>query len=85
MNTAEQILVAFLATALAILLVLAIVAMVQIVKLVKILQIVATKAEDIIGTAESTADMVKSAVGQLNVLRFVQSVVETVTKHKSNK
>lgn len=85
MTTAEQILVAVLATALALFLILAIVIAVQVIRLVKTLQIIAEKAEGFINSAESAADMVKSAVGQLSVLRFVHSVVDTVMKHKSTK
>ncbi len=85
MNTAEQILVITLATALAVFLVLAIVIATQVIRLMKILQNVALKAQDFVDSAEATADMVKSAVGQLSVMRFVQNVVGMVTKHKSNK
>lgn len=87
MNTAEEILVVILAAALAVLLVLAIVATIFLIKLVKTLQKVADKAESFVDSAEKTADLVKSAVGQLSIVRFVQNVVDMVQKRtkKSNK
>ncbi len=80
MNTAEQILVVTLAAALAVFLVLAIVAAVHLIKLIKTLQSVADKAESFVDSAERTADIVKSAVGQLSLVRFIQNVVEMVQK-----
>ncbi len=82
MNTAEQILVATLATALAVFLVLAIVIAIQLIRLIKVLNGVALKAQEFVDSAEKTADLVKNAVGQLSVVRFVQNVVEMVQKHK---
>jgi hypothetical protein len=81
MNTAEQILVVMLSTALAVLLILAIVALINVIRLLKVLQLIAAKAEGFVESAEATADMVKSAVGQLSLMRFVQSIVDLV-KHR---
>lgn len=83
MNTAEQILVVILAAALAVFLVLAIIATVSLIKLIKTIQKVADKAESFVDSAEKTADLVKNAVGQLSVIRFVQNVVDMV--HKKTK
>ncbi len=80
MNTAEQILVVILAAALAVLLVLSITATIYLIKLIKTLQNVADKAESFVDSAERTAEIVKSAVGQLSLVRFVQNVVEMVQK-----
>lgn len=85
MNNAEQILVITLATALAIFLILAIVIAAQVVRLMKVLQTVALKAQDFVDSAEATAEMVKSAAGQLSVLRFVHSVMDMVMKHTTKK
>lgn len=87
MNTAEQILVVVLAAALAVFLILAIVIAVQIIRLMKVLNNVALKAQEVVDSAEKTAELVKSAVGQLSVMRFVQNVVNMVQKHakKDNK
>jgi uncharacterized metal-binding protein len=85
MNTAEQILVIALAFALAVFLTLAIVIAAQVIRLMKTLQMIATKAQIFVDSAEATADMVKSAVGQLSILRFVHSVFDIVTKHKGKK
>lgn len=88
MNTAEQILVVILAAALAIFLILAIVIAIQLIRLMKTLQKVADKAEAFVDSAERTAEVVKNAVGQLSIIRFVQNVVDMVqkrTKKASNK
>jgi len=84
MNTAEQILVVFLSAALAVFLALAIVIATQVIRLMKTLQQVADKAEAFADSAEKTAEAVKSAVGQLSVMRFVQNVVDMV-QNKSKK
>ena len=80
MNTAEQILVVILASALAVFLVLAIIIAVQVIKLMKALNEIALKAQEFVDSAEKTAELVKSAVGQLSLVRFVQSVVNMVHK-----
>ncbi|HTH72431.1 MAG TPA: hypothetical protein VL737_03690 [Candidatus Pristimantibacillus sp.] len=80
MNTAEQILVIILASALALFLVLAIVVTIQIIRLMKVLNNVAEKAQEFVDSAEKTADLVKSAVGQLSLIKFVQNVVDMVQK-----
>ena len=80
MNTAEQILVVILAAALAVFLVLAIIIAIQVIKLMKVLNEIALKAQEFVDSAEKTAELVKSAVGQLSLVRFVQSVVDMVHK-----
>jgi len=87
MNTAEQILVVVLAAALAVFLVLAIVIAIQVIRLMKVLNNVATKAQEVVDSAEKTAELVRGAVGQLSLIRFVQNVVDMVQKraHKGDK
>lgn len=80
MNTAEQILVIILASALAVFLVLAIIIAVQLIRLMKTLNLLAEKAQEFVDSAEKTAEMVRGAVGQLSVMRFVQNVVNMVQK-----
>jgi hypothetical protein len=84
MNTAEQILVVILASALAVFLVLAIIIATQMIRLMKVLNNIALKAQEAVDSAEKTVELVKSAVGQLSVMRFVQNVVNMVQK-RSNK
>ncbi|HEY5805774.1 MAG TPA: hypothetical protein VIS56_00110 [Candidatus Saccharimonadales bacterium] len=80
MNTVEQILVIILASALAVFLVLAIVIASQIIRLMKTLQNVADKAQEFVDSAEKTAELVKSAVGQLSVVHFFQNILEMIQK-----
>ncbi len=82
MNTAEQILVVFLSTALAVLLVVAIVALVALIRLMKTLQIIAMKAENLVDSAEAVGDMVRQTVGHLSLARFIKSIVDLVHKGK---
>ncbi len=87
MNTTEQILLVILAAALAVFLILSIVVAIQTIRLMKTLQRVANRAQEFVDSAEKTADLVKSAVGQLSIMRFVQNVVNMVQKRadKGNK
>jgi hypothetical protein len=67
-------------------LILAIIAVIQVIRLVKTLNAIALKAQDLVDSAEKTADLVRNAVGQLSVMRFVQNVVSMVHKRtKGNK
>lgn len=85
MNTAEQLLVIILATALAIFLVLAVIIAIQVVRLMKVLQEIAVKAQSLVDSAESAADMLRHTVGKLSLLRFAHSVIDLVTKHQKTK
>lgn len=80
MNTAEQILVVILASTLAVFLILAIVIAVQVIRLMRVLNRISVRAEQFVDSAEKTAEAVKSAVGQLSVMRFVQNIVDMVHK-----
>ncbi|HSW98558.1 MAG TPA: hypothetical protein VLF71_01855 [Candidatus Saccharimonadales bacterium] len=82
MNTAEQILVIVLAAALALFLILAIAAMVQVIKLVSTLRAMADKAQQLINSAESAAELLKAAAGKVTAMRFAHSIFDMVTKHK---
>ncbi|HSX31668.1 MAG TPA: hypothetical protein VLF43_00250 [Candidatus Saccharimonadales bacterium] len=82
MNTAEQILLIILSGALAVFLILAIYLIAQVLKLIKVVNELAGKAQHLIDTAETAADTVKNAAGQLSVLKFIHSVVGMVNKHK---
>lgn len=83
MNTAEQILLLILAAALALFLVLAIVIASQVIRLMKTLQVLAERAQEFVDNAESAAEMVKSTMGKLSVLKFAHSIFDMVTKQKT--
>jgi hypothetical protein len=85
MNTSEQILVIFLSTALAVFLALAIVIAIQTIRLMRTLQYMADRAQEFVDSAEKTAEMVKSAVGQLSLLKFASSIFDMVKKHGNKK
>jgi cell division protein FtsB len=83
MNTAEQLLVIILAIALAVFLVQAIVIASQVIRLMKVLQDIAAKAQELANSAETTAELFKSTVGKLTVLRFARTIIDLATKHKT--
>ena len=85
MTTAEQILVVFLSTALAIFLVIAIIAGIQAIKLLKTLQSVATKAESFVTSAEAVGQVVKQTVGALSLTRFAKGVANFVHSKQEDK
>lgn len=78
MNTAEQILVIILATALAIFIVVGIVATVALIKLLKTLQIVADKTNNLVDSAESISMSIRQAVGNLSILRFARTIYDII-------
>ena len=75
MTTAEQILVVFLSTALAIFLVIAIVAGINAIRLLKTMQRVADKAEGFVNSAEAVGHMVKQTVGALSLSRLAKGIL----------
>jgi len=85
MNTAEQLLVIILATALAIFLVLAVIIAIQVIRLMRVLQEIAIKAQGLVDSAEATADMLRHTVGRLSLLRFAHSIIDLVTKRQKTK
>lgn len=85
MTTAEQILVIFLSTALAIFLVIAIIAGIQAVRLLRTLENIATKAENLATSAEAVGDMVKGAVSKLSLFGFLRSVMNVTHREEDGK
>lgn len=85
MDTAEQILVIFLSTALAIFLVLAIAIAVMVMRLVANLRMIAQKAESIVDSAESVAEMFKKASGPLTVMHFIRGIARAVADKQKDK
>lgn len=85
MTTAEQILVVFLSTALAIFLVIAIIAGIHTIKLLKTLQNVADKAESFVTSAEAVGHVVKQTVGALSLTNFVKGVANFVHNKQTAK
>lgn len=79
MNTAEQILVIILAAALALFLILSIIIASQVIRLMRRLQGLADRAQELVDSAESAAEMVRNTVGKLSVLKFAHSIFDMVT------
>lgn len=85
LDTAQQILVIILASALAVFLILAITVVVLVIRLLQKLRLIADKAEKVVETAGSLGDMFKKTTGTVGLFRFVQSVVGMVQQKRSNK
>lgn len=82
MNTAEQIIAVILAGALAVFLGLAIAAIIVVLRFVASLRRIADKAEHVVDSAGSVAEMFKKATGPMTILHFVKSIAEIVAKQK---
>lgn len=80
MTTAEQILVVFLSTALAVFLVIAIVAAVQAVKLLKTMRRIADKAESFVNSAEAVGQMVGQTVGAVSISKIMKGIINFAHK-----
>lgn len=85
MDTAEEILVVYLSTALAVFLVIAIIAGINAIKLLKTLQRVADKAENFATSAEAVGQVVKQTVGALSLSRFVKGISNFAHKQEKDK
>lgn len=75
MTTAEQTLVVFLSTALAIFLVIAIIAGINAIRLLKTMQRVAEKAEGFVTSAEAVGQVVRQTVGALSLSRLAKGIL----------
>jgi len=84
LGTAQQILVIILAVALAIFLILGIVIAVLVIRFMKTLQAIAERAENVVATAESAAEMLRNASIPMTVLRFARSIGDMLAKRKDN-
>jgi hypothetical protein len=84
LSTAQQILVIFLATALAIFLVLSIVIAAMVIRLLKTLRLIADKAEHLVESAEAVGNVFKNAAGPLGVFRFLHGLMDTVRSKQDN-
>jgi hypothetical protein len=82
MNTAETILVIVTSSLLAISLLIGIVLLVLLVKLVATIRRIAKKADLIVDSAETAAEMFAKTAGPLSVLKVISNIVGTVQKHK---
>lgn len=78
MNTAEQILVVFLSTALAIFLVIAIVAGIHVIRLLR-------KVENIANTAESISESIRQAVDKVTMLTSLSGLFSAFRSHGKSK
>jgi hypothetical protein len=85
MNTAESILVIITSSFLVLFLLLAIVATVLIIKLVKTIKRVATKAEDLVDSAEAVTDAFRHVNGPMAALKLVKNIVELVHKEQKKR
>ncbi len=81
MENAEQILVVFLSTALAVFLFLAIIATIKIIKILNHLKSISAKAEKIANTAETVGEFIKYTAGPVAIGKFFSNINEAVHRH----
>lgn len=85
MNGAEQILVIFLSTFLAIFLILAIITLSLTIKLLKQLRQITEHAEHIAERAEAVTEMVGKAAGPMAIGKLLMGIVESVRSQTKGK
>lgn len=82
LNTAQQILVVVLASALAIFIILSIVIAILVIRLLQTLRMVADKAEHLVESAEAVGDVFKRMAGPVGIWKFIRSIADMVSQHK---
>jgi hypothetical protein len=85
MDTAQQILVIFLSTALAIFLVLAITIAIMVLRLVKSAQEIAQKAGRVVNSAESLTETLRNSAGSFAALKFARVIANAFMERHSQK
>lgn len=85
MNTYEQILVVFLATALAVFLVLGIILLVQCIKVIRTVKRLTDKAEQLADKAEAVGDFFQHAAGPMALGRALTTIADTLWHRKDGK
>jgi hypothetical protein len=78
MNTAEQLLVILLSSALAVFLMLAIVATIKVIKILNHIDGIVEKAEKIAHNAEAVGNMIKKTAGPMALGRLVANMADAV-------
>lgn len=84
LSTAQQILVIFLSTTLAILLVLSIVIAAMIIRLLKTLRLMVDKAERLVESAEAVGAVIKNAAGPLGLFRLLHGIIDMARSKQGN-
>lgn len=84
MNTAEQVLVIFLSTALGIFLVLSIIVLTYLIQIMKTVKRITVKAEELADKAGQIGDMVKQAAGPTAVGRVLVNLADSVFKRNKS-
>lgn len=85
LSTTQQVLLVILASALAIFIVLAIVIAVMVIRLLMTIKLITAKAEQLIASAESVAQVFKNASGPMAIFKVIRSVADMVQNKRSNK
>ena len=82
MNTTESILLIILSVFLALFLGLAIALTVLTIKLVKSVKAIVVKAENVVDSVETAAEVVKNASGPIATLRVIKNIVDLVQRKR---
>lgn len=82
MNTASHILVIFLSVFLAVFMLLGIIVLTQVIRFMRSIQRIASRAENIIESAESVGTIFKNVSGPLALFKLIRNIVMTVKGKK---
>lgn len=82
MNNPESIILIILSVFLALFLALAIAVLVLVIKLIRSVKAIVLKAETVIDSVETAADVVKNASGPLATLKVIKNIIDLVQRNK---
>ena len=82
MTTTDQVLVIILITLLSIFFIMCIVAVTALVKLINATRQVVSKAEDVIDSVESAAEVFKNTQGKLAIFKLINNIIKMTYKGK---
>jgi hypothetical protein len=80
MTTTDTVLVIILTTLLSIFFILCIAAMVMVVKLLAAVRRIAEKAEDVVDSVESAAEVLRDTQGKLAVFKLIRNIVKLMDR-----
>lgn len=80
MNTTDQVLLIIITVLLSILLLTTIIAVVGLVKLINVVRRVVLKAEDVVDSVESAAEIFKDTEGSLAAFKVIRNIIKVANK-----
>ena len=85
LNTASEILLIVVSSALTVFLIVAIILLVKLIQVADKLKLIADKAEKLANSAEAIGDFFRKSAGPVAVGKFMSNIVENVMKRRKHK